>query len=457
MVSYFGKANYSYDEKYLASFTIRRDASSRFGVNKNAGIFPSVSAGWRISREKFMEKTSSWLDDLKLRASWGVNGNDEIDNEATYTKYIASLNNASYNLSGDNATMATGAYKSYTGNPSLRWEQTKQFNIGVDATLLNNRLTFSIDYFNKKTSDMLYEPAYAGVKGEGGYSWTNCISMSNNGVEATLGWRDRIGKDFNYDIAFNGSFYKNKITDLPQSIWYTFGNGTVNNSIVGQPFGSWMGYVTDGLFRTQAEVDAYKNQYNVEIGAPGVGRIKYVDVNNDGKINTSDQKWLGSDNPKFIGGLNLSCSYKGFDLALFFNGMVRDAWNNSKYYTDLFQCWTGNHSTRLLDALNAYKQFETTGTYSCSTPALTATDNNNESRSSDFYVEDGSFIKLKTATLGYTFSKDLLSKIHVSNARVYLQAQNLFTITKYTGADPEGLGYTYPQPRTITFGLSVGF
>ena len=169
---------------------------------------------------------------------------------------------------------------------------------------------------------MLYQPAYAAVKGEGGYSWTNCISMNNKGLEAVAGWRDKIGKDFGYEITVNGSLYKNKITDLPTSLWYTFGGGTIDNSIVGQPLGSWMGYVTDGVFQTQAEVNEYKSKYDVQLGAPGVGRIKYVDVNGDGKISTSDQKWLGTDNPKFIGGLNLACSYKGFDLSLFFNGMT---------------------------------------------------------------------------------------------------------------------------------------
>lgn len=155
--------------------------------------------------------------------------------------------------------------------------------------------------------------------------------------------------------------------------------------------------------------------------------------------------------------MNLSASYKGFDLSLFFNGMVRDAWNNSKYYTDLFQCWNGNHSTRLLDAMNAWTEYEKTGVYNSNVPALTTLDSNNENRSSEFYIEDGSFIKLKTLTLGYTLPKYLLEKVNIRNARVYFQAQNLFTITGYTGADPEGLGYTYPLPRTFTFGLSVGF
>ena len=456
MISYFAKANYAYQSKYLVAATVRRDASSRFGSNHNVGVFPSVSAGWRITSEKFMETTRSWLDDLKLRASWGINGNDEIDNEATYTKYLVSLSNASYNLRGDNQHMASGAAKTHTGNPDLKWEQTQQINFGLDATLLNQRLTLSLDYFLKKTTDMLFEPPYAGVIGEGGYSWQNCIDMDNNGFELVLGWRDRLKNGLNYSIDFNASVYHNEMKSLPEAIYYTFGGAIPGKSIVGQPYGSWMGYKTDGVFRTQDEVDAYKQQYDVQIGAPGVGRIKYLDINGDNKINTADQTWLGCDRPKFTAGLNLSASYKGFDLSLFFNGMIRDAWNNSKFYTDLFQLWNGNHSTRLLDAMNAWTEYEKTGVYNCDTPALTALDSNNENRSSEFYIENGSFIKLKTATLGYTLPQSLLSKIHLRRARVYVQGQNLFTITGYTGADPEGLGYTYPLPRTFTFGLSVG-
>lgn len=457
MVSFFGRANYSYDGKYLASVTVRRDASSRFGSNNNAGVFPSVSAGWRLSKEDFMKGTRSWLSDLKLRASWGMNGNDEIDNEATYTKYLASLDGASYNLSGDNTTLSSGAFKSYLGNPDLKWEQTRQLNFGVDASLLDDRLTFAFDWYDKKTTDMLYQPPYAGVIGEGGYTFENCISMKNRGVEFILGWRDTMENGLGYDIAFNGSMYSNEITDLPESIWYTFGGGTPDHSIVGHPFGSWMGYKTDGVFRTQAEVDEYVKRYSVELGAPGVGRIRYKDVNGDGKINTADQTWLGSDRPRFSGGLNISLSYKGFDASLFFNGMVRKAWNNSKYYTDLFQCWQGNHSTRLLDALKAWKHYESTGVYDSKTPALTAVDNNNESRSSEFYIENGNFIKLKTFTIGYSLPSSIVEKIRVSRARVYIQGENLFTITRYTGADPEGLGYTYPLPRTFTAGISIGF
>ena len=456
MFSYFGKINYTFADKYLASVTVRRDASSRFGSHNNSGVFPSVSAGWRISREKFMESTQNWLTDLKLRASWGINGNDQIDNSATYNLYITSLNNASYNLNGDGTTLYNGAYRTHLGNSYLKWEQTEQINFGLDATFMDGKLVTSFDYFNKDTKDMLYQPAYAGVIGEGGYSFQNCAKMNNKGFEASINWRDN-KNDFSYEIGFNLSYYKNKITDVPESIWYTFGCGDgVSITNVGLPYGSWLGYKTDGVFHNQAEVDEYNSKYNVEIGAPGVGRIKYLDMNNDGKINSNDRVYLGSDNPKIIAGLNLSFSYKNFDLSMFFNGMVRDAWNNSKYYTDLFQCWIGNHSTRLLDALSAWKEYETTGNYNCDTPALTADNNNNEDRSSDFYVENGSYIKLKTITLGYTLPQSFLQKIKLRQARVFIQSQNVFTLTKYTGADPEGLGYAYPLPRTFTFGLSLG-
>lgn len=457
MVSYFGKVNYDYDDKYLISGTLRRDASSRFGRINNSAIFPSVSAGWRISREKFMENTSSWLSDLKVRASWGINGNDMIDNNATYNLYYASLENASYNFSGDGVTLVPGVQKSMSGNSDLKWEQTEQLNFGLDLAFFDHKLGVTLDYFSKKTKDMLIQKPYIGAIGEGGYKWYNAASMDNNGIEATITWRDKV-KDFDYNVSFNISYYKNEITDLPDVIRYTWGGGDgVSKTIVGQPYGSWMAYKTDGIFKTREEVYEYLSKYDVRIGEPGVGRIRYKDLNGDGIINTADRDWMGSDQPKIIAGLNLGASYKGFDFNMFFNGMVRDAWNNSKFYTDLFQGWTGNHSTDLLDAMNAWNVYEQTGVYNCDVPALTVVDNNNETRGSDFFIEDGSYIKLKTMTLGYTLPEKTVKKMGLNNLRVYLQAQNVFTLTNYTGADPEGLGYPYPLPRTYTFGLSVGF
>lgn len=456
MISYFGKVNYDYASRYLASFTIRRDASSRLSADDNAQVFPSFSLGWRISQEKFMEWSKGWLDDMKIRYSWGKNGNDIIPNDAFYNKYLVSLKDASYNMTGDNSTLAPGAFRSRTNNPELTWETTTQNNIGIDLLMLGQRLNVTVDYFDKVTEDMLVEKPYIGVIGEGGYAWYNGGKMRNRGVEASFSWRDQV-KDFNYEATFNLAWYKNKVESIEPDIRYTYGGAYGDKTLEGQPFGSWMGFKTDGLFRTQEEVDEYLRKYPEHFGAPGIGRIRYVDANGDGKINTSDRTWLGSDQPKLIGGLTLNGSWKGFDLSMFFNFMVRDAFNNSKYYTDLFQCWTGNHSDRLLEAKQAYEEFQQTGYYGAGVPALTTLNSNNEHEVSEFYIENGSFIKFKTLTLGYTFPKKWIEKAMMSKARVYVQAQNLFTITNYGGADPETLGYAYPMPRTFSLGLSFGF
>jgi hypothetical protein len=237
------------------------------------------------------------------------------------------------------------------------------------------------------------------------------------------------------------------ITDVPEDLRYTLwgGNGT-DKSIVGQAFGSWMGYKTDGLFRTEDDL-------NDGIDQPGeaIGRIRYMDLNNDSIINSADRTWLGSDQPVFIGGLNIALTYKNFDCSFYFNGLVRKAWNNSKFYTDFFQLWTGNHSTRLFDA------FDPETNPNSNIPMLTSTNANDEGRGSDYFIEDGSYLKLKNFVFGYTLPKNVLTKLKLSTVRVYVQAQDLFTLTRYTGPDPETLGYPYPIPRTFTFGLNVSF
>ena len=457
MFSGFGKINYTFDERYLLSFTIRRDASSRLSKDHNYDWFPSVSAGWRISNEKFMESTRGWLDELKLRASWGINGNDLIDNEAFYAKYLMSLNRGSYNMNGDGVTLSPGAYRIRTTNPDLKWEKTYQTNVGIDASFLRNRLSVSLDYFYKDTKDMLVEKPYIATIGEGGYCWYNGGEMTNQGFEGQINWRDEAGKGFSYELGLNISVQKNKVTDLLDDIYYNYGGGYADHSLVGQSFGSWMGFRTDGVFHSQAEVDEYCSKYQVEFGKPGVGRIKYVDDNGDGKINYNDRTWLGCDLPKVQLGFNFGAKWKGFDLSLFFTSIIRDAFNNSKYYTDLFQCWNGNHGTRLVEAANAYNEFLKTGYYNCDTPAPTTDNSNNEHEVSEFHIEDGSFLRLKTLTLGYTLPANVMKKLRLTSARVYFQAQNVFTITSYSGADPEGLGYPYAMPRQYTFGIQFGF
>lgn len=457
MFSGFGKVNYTFDNRYLASFTLRRDASSRLSKDHNYDWFPSVSAGWRISQENFMESTRSWLSDLKIRGSWGINGNDLIDNEAFYAKYLMSLDRGSYNMSGDGVTLSPGAYRIRTTNPDLRWEKTRQTNVGVDAAFLNNRLTLSLDYFYKHTNDMLVEKPYIATIGEGGYCWYNGGEMTNRGFEGQINWRSTAGKDFNYEVGFNFTVAKNKVTDLLDDIYYSYGGGYAGHSLVGQALGSWMGFKTDGVFHTQAEVDEYLAKYQVEFGKPAVGRVKYVDADGDGRINYNDRTWLGCDLPKAQFGLNLSASYKGFDLSMFFSSIIRDAFNNSKYYTDLFQCWNGNHGARLIEAADAYDRYLTTGYYDCDTPAPTTDNSNNEHEVSEFHIENGSFLRMKTLTLGYTLPSAIREKLRMTNARIYVQGQNLFTITNYSGADPEGLGYPYALPRQFTVGIQFGF
>ncbi len=457
MFSVFGKINYTWDNKYLASVTLRRDASSRLSTQNNYDWFPSFSAGWRISQEHFMEATRGWLTDLKIRGAYGVNGNDIIANDAFYAKYEMDMNKAGYAIDGGN-TLAPGAYRSRSTNPDLTWEKTYQTNVGFDASLLGGRLNVSADYFHKRTKDMLVEKPYIATIGEGGYCWYNGGEMVNKGVEIVLNWRQAVNKDFSYEVGLNVTAMNNKVTNLMDDIYYTWGGGNGRDkSIVGQALGSWMGYKTDGVFRTQEEVDAYKAQYKVNFGNPGVGRVRYVDTNGDGEINDRDRIWLGTDLPKAQFGLNFAANYKDFDLSLFFNSIIRDAWNNSKYYTDFFPLWTGNHGTQLLDASMAYDRYLATGYYDSDVPAPTIDNSNSEGDGSDYYIEDGSFVRLKSLSLGYSLPKHIQSKLSLKGARIYFQAQNLFTITKYSGADPEGLGYPYAMPRQYTFGLQFGF
>ncbi len=457
MFSGFGKINYSWDNKYLVSFTLRRDASSRLSKDHNYDWFPSVSGGWRITQEKFMEGTRSWLTDLKIRGAYGVNGNDIIANDAFYAKYAMDLDRAGYAIAGGN-TIHPGALRSRATNPDLKWEKTYQVNVGFDAAFFDNRLSLSFDYFHKKTDDMLVEKPYIATIGEGGYCWYNGGSMVNKGVEITAEWRHNVGEDFSYNVGLNVTAMKNRVADLMEDIYYTWGNGNgIDKSVVGQPLGSWMGYKTDGVFRTQQEVDDYNAKYKVSFGSPGIGRVRYVDTNGDGEISNSDRDWLGVDLPKAQFGISLGANWKDFDLSLFFNSIIRDAWVNSKSYTEFFPLWTGNHGTQLLEAASAYEDYLQSGYYGSDIPAPQIENTNSENESSDYYIENGSFLRLKTLSLGYTLPAKVREKLKLQNARVYFQAQNVFTITGYSGADPEGLGYPYALPRQYTFGIQFGF
>lgn len=349
-------------------------------------------------------------------------------------------------MAGTDNSVLAAVIKDRSANTSLRWEVTTQTNIGFDAEFFNNRLAISFDWYNKDTDDMLIDRPYIGVIGEGGTYAYNGASLNNQGVEGIITWRDTVG-DFRYEISANASHYKNIITSLPDDIYYTWGGGNgVDKSIVGQPYGSWFGYVADGLFKTEGSL------YNgIEQSGKGLGRIRYKDLSEDFIINDEDRDWLGSDHPRLTAGLNIALAYKQFDMSMFFMGMIRDAWNNSKYYTDFFQLWLGNHGKNLMNAWNPDENFDS------EIPALTLQDLNNEGRASTYFIEDGSFLRLKNLQIGYTLPKEIGQKMMIQNARIYLQVQNLFTLTNYTGVDPEVLGYNYPIPRTFTLGMNVTF
>ena len=462
LISFFGKANYTYADKYLASVTVRRDGSSRFGKNNKYGTFPSVSVGWRVTQEDFMKKTGSWLYDLKLRASWGQTGNQEISNTARYTLYQAVYGDSnfggnsfgtSYDIAGTNGgqILQSGFKRIQIGNDDIKWETTTQTNIGVDFSLFNNTLYGSFDYFHKKTKDILLYMAGIAAMGEGSSMWINAGEMKNNGVELNLGYRNSIG-DFSYDITANLGTYRNEITKLPETVAANgdFGGNGVK-SVIGHPMGAQVGYVFDGIFKSQEEVDNHATQ-----SGAGVGRMRFKDLNGDGMITEADQDWIYSPVPDFSYGFNIYLQYKNWDLTMFWQGVQGvDVISDLKKETDL---WAGvnvanlNKGKRLLDAWSPTNPNSTI-------PALSTYNNNNETRVSSYYVENGSFLKLRNIQIGYNVPKAIANKLYMERLRFYLSAQNLLTIksSNFTGVDPENANFGYPIPVNMTFGLNVTF
>ncbi len=461
LVSFFGKVNYTYADRYLASLTLRRDGSSRFGKNNRYGTFPSVSAGWRISEERFMEKTD-WLDNLKLRASWGQTGNQEISNIARYTLYESNYGEAgfggqsygtSYDIAGTNGgqTLPSGFKRNQLGNDDLKWETTTQTNLGFDFGLFHNALYGSFEWYYKKTKDILVYMPGIGVMGEGSSQWINAGEMVNKGVEFNMGYRGNIG-DFQYDFTGNIGTYRNKVTKLPETIAArgTFGGNGVE-SVVGHPMGAQVGYVYDGIFKSQEEIDNHATQ-----NGAGLGRIRWKDINSDGVINEKDQQWIYNPVPDFTWGLNIYLQYKNWDFTMFWQGVHGvDVISDLKRETDL---WSGlnisnlNKGDRLLNAWSPTNM-------GSNIPAISTMDNNNEKRVSSYFVENGSYAKLRTVQLGYTLPNSVCEKMHMERLRMYLSAQNLFTIKSknFTGVDPENANFGYPIPLNVTFGLNVSF
>ncbi len=461
LVSFFGKVNYTYNDRYLASLTIRHDGSSRFGRNNRYGTFPSVSVGWRISEESFL-KGFDWLDNLKLRASWGQTGNQEISNIARYTIFESNYGEAgfggqsygtSYDIAGTNGgqTLASGFKRNQLGNDDLKWETTTQTNLGFDFGLLRNALYGSFEWYYKKTTDILVNMPGIGVMGEGSSQWINAGEMTNRGIELNVGYRGSAG-DFHYDFSGNIGTYRNKVTKLPETLAAngTFGGNGVE-SVVGHPMGAQVGYVYDGIFKSQDEIDNHAAQ-----NGAGLGRIRWKDLNEDGVINEKDQKWIFSPVPDFTWGLNIYLEYKNWDFTMFWQGAQgADVISDLKRETDL---WSGlnisnlNKGRRLLDAW-------TPSNPDSNIPAVSTMDNNNEKRVSSYFVEDGSYAKMRNIQVGYNFGSNVCDAMHIARLRMYLSAQNLLTIKSksFTGVDPENPNFGYPIPLNVTFGLNVSF
>lgn len=460
LLSYFAKANYVYDERYLASATIRLDGSSRFGKNNRYGTFPAFSLGWRISQEAFMESTQDIISDLKLRFGWGQNGNQDIDNRAVYTIYEPDygigdptwgiVRGTAYDLSGKGTGELPSGYKRVQrGNDDLKWETTTQTNIGLDFSFLKNTIYGSFEYYLKETKDILVNPPFLAVIGEGGNKWYNGATMENKGYEFILGYRNSTG-DFSYDITANISSNKNKITHLPEDIMNEYGGNGREDNILGRPIGSFYGYVADGIFKTQEEVDNH-----VEQEGKGLGRIRYKNLNEDNVINDYDRTWIGSPHPDFNYGLNLFLQYKNFDMSVFFQGIQGiDIVNDIKYQTDFWSVHDprSNKGTRLLDAWSPSNS-------DSNIPALQSLDVNNEGRFSTYFVESGSYVKLRNMQIGYTLPSALSERLRMEKLRLYVSGQNLFTVKSksFTGVDPENPGFGYPIPITCTVGLNVTF
>ena len=463
LVSFFGKLNYNFADRYMASLTVRRDGSSRFGKGNRYATFPSASAGWRINNEKFMRATNSWLDDLKLRASWGQTGNQEISNLARYTVYVSNYGvnesggqsyGTSYDIGGTNGgqTLASGFKRNQLGNDNIKWETTTQTNLGVDYALFNNSLYGSFDWYFKKTKDILVQMAGIAAMGEGSSQWINAGEMENKGFEFNIGYRKTTAWGLRYDINANIGTYRNKITKLPTTVAAagTFGGNGVK-SVVGHAMGSQVGYVADGIFKSQEEVDNHATQEGAALG-----RIRWKDLDNSGDITEADQQWIYDPTPDFTYGFNIYLEYKNFDITAFFQGVQGvDIISDLKKETDI---WAGlnigylNKGSRLLNAWSPTNP-------NSNIPAVTLSDNNNEKRVSSYWVENGSYLKLRTVQLGYNVPKAFVQKLAMERLRFYLSAQNVFTLksSSFTGVDPENPNYGYPIPLNITFGLNVTF
>lgn len=478
LFSYIGRVDYNFKQKYLLGLTLRRDASSKF-LNNQSGWFPAVSAGWRVSDEEFMSGAKNWLNDFKIRGGYGVMGNQlNVNSRNAYNTFVGVRRGSYYDITGSGNSTALGIQPFRIGNPDARWEKNINTNIGFDATLFS-RLELNVDYYSKVVDDLLYNPELPGTAGRALQPFTNVARMKNSGLDLAITGNFDLGPDLKLTTTGTLTTYKNIIQSISQNSDYFDvigtqyrynGNYVVRNS-VGNPMGSFFGYQVDGFWNSQEEVNSANAGARQVSGNPeavyqtdiGVGRFRYADVNGDGIIDADDRTVLGNPNPTVSYGLNLGLTYKNWDFSAFFYGVGgNDIWNNVRWYTDFYSSFNGsaNSNTAVYNSwtpenMNAKAPIQELDGY-------TSTKNVPNS----YFVEPGGYLRLRNAALGYTLPEEWLTRARLKRVRVYVQAANLFTITKYTGPDPEISGTTtafgidqgtYITPRQILFGLNVGF
>ena len=467
LASYFGRLDYNYDERYIFQATVRRDGSSRFGSMHKWAVFPAFSLGWNATNEKFMESRPEWFSALKFRGSWGRNGNENIG-DFRYTSLMDGNQNY-YFGSGATSTMQYGTSPSVIANPNVKWEQSEQLDLGFESRYFNNALTLSFDYFKKKTNGMLMDlpiPAYVGK----GAPIANVGDMENWGLEFETSYKLNL-KDFTFNIGANASFLKNKLIKLGnasgEAIYENAGATGVGSYVKGkngEVFPYFYGYKTGGILQTQAEATAYNAKYG-ENAQPGdvifmdIAGAKDANGNDigDNKIDDNDKTKIGKGMPDWTFGLNLGAEWKGFDLTAFFQGTAGN---------DIFDYSQRGDITAMNRPSWALDRWIGEGT-SNSTPRMTAVNPNRNWRSSDLYIKDGSYIRLKTLQFGYTLPQKMMRKVAIDRLRLFVTAENLLTLTKYDGFDPEiaAGSYTtigvdkgiYPQARTISVGANITF
>lgn len=466
--SFFGRINYDYKETYLFTALLRRDGSSNFAEGYRWGNFPSVSAGWIISNENFLQSSKGWLDYLKLRASWGQNGNQAIPPFQYLSPFTFS--GANYYFGTDKSTPTIGAYPKILSNEGITWETSEQLNLGIDSRFFKGRLQFTLDVYDKKTKDWLVQAPILGSQGAGA-PYINGGEVNNKGVELVLGWNDNMG-DFTYGISGNFAYNENKITRIANTEGliegtkvneYATGQLSPFRAEVGYPIGYFWGFQTAGVFQNQAEIDAYTGAKANKKTLPG--DLIFVDLNEDGVINSKDRTMIGDPNPRAVFGFSVNLGYKGFDFSATATGVSGNKIMNSHHLANSYK---ENYPAYMLERWHGEG---TSNRY----PRLTSTPNPNYTYFSDIYLENGDYLRIQNITLGYDFKKQFKA-MPGNQARLYVAVQNLFTFTNYNGANPEvgsgpnpginapspgwskGIDVEFnPIPRTFMVGANLKF